>query len=159
MIPITTRVFGDEEKRWRSAPGRSQRAGYRQGPRWRVEASFAEYLRHDRGVAVLEMHDRSAPGARRTGGRGRATRSLTSMSFIATANSIADTGRRQFRRRDWRTLNRDPDANEAGRYARTKAIMPVIKIGFRPNTIVHGPQRKRWVTIVEDAASCPSDSR
>lgn len=159
MIPITKPFVGADEAEAARAVVTS--GWLSQGPKVaEFERIFAEYCGTADAVAVSNCTT-ALHLALLVLGIGPGDEVICpSMSFIATANSIAYTGATPvFADVDPRTFNLDPDAAEAAIGPRTRAIMPVHQIGlpvdldrFRALGARHG------VKVVEDAA-CAIGSR
>lgn len=159
MIPITIPCTGEEEAR---AAADVVRSGWiSQGPKVaEFERVFADYCGTAHAVAVSNCTTALHLSLVVLGiGPGDEV-ICPSMSFIATANSIAHTGATPvFADVDPQTFNLDPGAAEGAITPRTKAIMPVHQIGLPADMDrLNALGARRNVRILEDAA-CAVGSR
>lgn len=159
FIPITVPCTGDEEA---LAAAQVVRTGWiTQGPRVaEFEQIFAAYCGAAHAVAVSNCTSalHLALLALDIGPGDEVI--CPSMSFIATANSIAYTGATPvFADVDPLTFNLDPEAAEAAITPRTRAIMPVHQVGLPCDVDrFRAIADKHNLKIVEDAA-CAIGSR
>jgi perosamine synthetase len=158
-IPVSRPAFGVEEEQELLATLRS--GWVTQGPRVaEFERGFAAYLGQAHAIAVsscttglhLSLH---ALGV----GRGDEV-IVPSLSFIATANSVAHTGATPiFADIELPTYNLDPASVETAWSPRTRAIVLVHQVGLPGNlTAFQRLAARTRVTLVEDAA-CAIGSR
>jgi dTDP-4-amino-4,6-dideoxygalactose transaminase len=159
LIPITIPCIGEEEA---LAAADVIRSGWiSQGAKVaEFERIFAEYCGTSHAVAVSNCTTALHLSLLVLGVGPGDEVICPSMSFIATANSIAHTGAKPvFADIDPRTFNLDPDAAEAAITTRTKAIMPVHQIGLPADMDRFSALgRKYGLKILEDAA-CAVGSR
>ncbi|MEX2286350.1 MAG: DegT/DnrJ/EryC1/StrS family aminotransferase [Planctomycetaceae bacterium] len=159
MIPITIPYMGEEEA---LAAAEVVRSGWiTQGPKVaEFERLFAEYCGTEHAVAVSNCTTALHLALIVLGVSPGDEVICPSMSFIATANSIAHAGATPvFADVDSRTFNLDPDAAEAAITPRTKAIMPVHQIGLPADLDRFNALGDKYgVKILEDAA-CAVGSR
>ena len=159
MIPITKPYFGSEEAE--AAYNAVESGWVSQGPKVaEFERAFAEYCGTAEAVAVSNC-TAALHLALVVLGVGDGDEVICpSMSFVATANAIRQTGATPvFAEVDPQTYNLDPDSAQAAITPRTKAILVVHQIGLPVDIdqfLAIG--KKHGIKILEDAA-CAIGSR
>jgi dTDP-4-amino-4,6-dideoxygalactose transaminase len=158
-LPIALPTLGDAEI---AAVARAIRSGWiTQGPEVAAfEAEFARFCGAQEAVAVSNCTTALHLVLHALGIRAGDEVIVPSLSFIASANAIAQTGARPvFADVTLDDLNIDPAAIEAAITPRSKAIMAVHQLGMPARAdVIAEIARRRGLALVEDAA-CAIGSR